>query len=280
MAKTGVSLNPENFVEGGGLIDDVDVTFKECSFEMFDYNGTVQPGSPSLKVVMVDDDGNDMEQYYSMGSANDWIPSEDGSQLVAVGKATSIKVNTNGGILLKSLVDAGFPADKLGDDITILNGLVAHVIRVPAPKRAGVKLTDKQKEKEEKYGPPTLLIVGEIKTLPWEKKTPKGAPATKGKPPAGKPAGGKAAPAPAKAAPKTAVKEEEAGDDDLNTKAITVVLEILEAAGTITKKELPAKIFQQMKTDPDRNAIVKLVFDDEFLGGGPWTYEDGTLIGA
>jgi len=269
------SLNPESFVEGGGLIDDIDVTFTECAFEMFDYNGTVTPGSPSLKVKMADEDGTEMEQYYSMGSAQDWIPSEDGSQLVAVGKATNIKTSTNGGILLKSLVDAGFPAEKLGDDITILNGLVAHVIRVPAPKRTGVKQSDKQKEREEKYGPPTLLIVGEIKTLPWEKKSPKGAPKGGAKAPAGKPAGGKVA-----AKPQTKAAPPVDDGDDLTGKATAVVLEILEAAGTITKKELPAKIFQQMKTDPDRNAIVKLVFDDEFLGDGPWTYEDGTLIGA
>jgi hypothetical protein len=30
--EAAASLNPEDFVEGGGLIDDVDVTFKECVF--------------------------------------------------------------------------------------------------------------------------------------------------------------------------------------------------------------------------------------------------------
>ena len=77
MSEQTASLNPENFVEGGGLIDDVDVTFKECIFDMFDYNGKVVPGVPSLKITMGMEDDEEAVQYYSVGSANDWIPSED-----------------------------------------------------------------------------------------------------------------------------------------------------------------------------------------------------------
>ena len=168
------SLNPETFTEGGGLIDDVDVVFEECSFTMFDYNGKVVPGVPSLKVEMSCEDFDDnIEQFFSMGSSKDWIPSEDGSQLISVGSVTSIRMTSNGGIFLKSLIDAGFPVDELGDDITVLNGLQAHVIRVPAPKRPGLKkkVRDDGKEYEE-----TILIVSEIIAMPGEKKKPKGAP--------------------------------------------------------------------------------------------------------
>jgi len=259
------SLSPENFVEGGGLIDDVDVEFKECVFDMFDYNGKVVPGVPSLKVTMVIEE-DEAIQYYSMGSSNDWIPSEDGSQLLAVGKATNIRMTSNGGIFLKSLIDAGFPADQLGDDITVLQGLQAHVIRVPAPKRPGIK-------KEKKDFEDTILIVSDIISLPGEKKKPKGAPkgAAKSK------AKGKAKP---KAKPTVEEAVEEAADSgDINDKATVAIMEILEAEGSVTKKELPAKIFQTMKADPDRNAIVKIVFDDEFLESGPWTYEDGEITG-
>lgn len=265
MSKKAVSLNPENFVEGGGLIDDVDVVFVECVFDMFDYQGKADP-APCLKITMECEDFDDpMEQYYSMGSANDWIPSDDGSQLVAVGKATNIRMSTNGGIFLKALIDAGYPADDLGDDITTLNGLQAHVIQVPAPKR-NLKKTKKQEEREEKFGPPTILVVSEIVALPGEKKKPAGAPkkaAGKGKAANGKKAAGKKTPE---------------GDTSLNDKAITAIMEILSDAGTITKKELPAKIFQTMKEDPDRNAVVKVVFDDEFLANGPWEYDDGVLV--
>ena len=258
--EAAASLNPEDFVEGGGLIDDVDVTFKECIFDMFDYNGKVVPGVPSLKIDMVMEDDEEATQYYSMGSANDWIPSEDGSQLMAVGKASSIRMTTNGGIFLKSLIDAGFPVDKLGDDITVLNGLQAHVIRVPAPKRPGLKKQDREDGKKFEE---TILIVGEITTLPWEKSKPKGAPAKKVAPKG-------------KAVPKGKTKPEPEGD--VNDVAVVAVLSILESEGTITKKELPSKIFQTEKENPDRNAIVKAVFDDAFLEAGPWDYEDGTLV--
>lgn len=263
MGEQVASLNPDNFVEGGGLIDDMDVTFKECLFDMFDYNGKVVPGVPSLKITMKMEDDEEAVQYYSIGSSNDWIPSEDGSQLVAVGKASNIRMTTNGGIFLKALIDAGFPVDKLGNDITILDGMQAHVIRVPAPKRPGLQ---KKERADGKKFDETILIVSEILTLPWEKSKPKGAPK-------GKAAGGKkAASVEKKAAPKATETEE---DSDAATMA---VLSILEEVGTITKKELPGKIFQTEKENPDRNAIVKAVFDNAFLEAGPWDYEDGVLV--
>lgn len=266
--EAAASLNPEDFVEGGGLIDDVDVNFKKCVFDMFDYNGKVVPGVPSLRIDMVMDDNEEATQYYSMGSANDWIPSEDGSQLMAVGKASSIRMTTNGGIFLNSLIDAGFPVGKLGDDITVLDGLQAHVIRVPAPKRPGLK---KQDRSDGKKFEETILIVGEILTLPWEKSKPKGAPAKKAAP---KKVASKGAPT-----KKAASKAEPEEDGDVNDAAVMAVLSILESEGTITKKELPSKIFQTEKENPDRNAIVKAVFDNAFLEAGPWDYEDGTLVG-
>ncbi|MDY6839872.1 MAG: hypothetical protein SWH78_18080, partial [Thermodesulfobacteriota bacterium] len=140
-----------------------------------------------------------------------------------------------------------------------------HVMRVPAPERKGVTKSAKQKEREEKFGPPTLLVVSDINTLPWEKKD------TKKKAP-GKPSGtaGKK-----KATKKT--NEDEADSGDVETKATEVILDLIEEYGTLKKKDLPTKIFQAMKNDPARNAVVKIVFDDEFLGNGPWEYEDGVI---
>ena len=264
---TGVSLNPEDFAAGGGLIDDVDVVLVSCLFDMFDYNGTVQPGVPSLRLELEAGMDENIIQFYSMGNANDWLPSDDGSQLVAVGKAANIRLTSNGGILLKSMIDAGFPAEKLTDDITILDGMEVHMIRVPAPERPGLK------NKKEKKFEDTLLIVSEIKTLPWEKKAAKAT--TKAKP-VGAPAAAKAKKETAKAKPEVA----EEGDDAVSDAAVAAVLAILAEEGTITKKALPGKIFQTEKENPDRNAIVKLVFDDEFLGAGPWEYEDGVLVSS
>lgn len=254
------SLNPEDFVDGGGLIDDLDVVFESCEFIMFDYMGKVTPGVPSLKVEMSSNDlGADVEQYYSMGSANDWIPSDDGSQLVAVGKVSNIRTTTNGGIFLKSLIDAGFPVADLGDDITVLNGLQAHVIRVAAPKRPGLKKKPREDGREYEE---TILVVSEIISLPGEKKRPA--------------AGKKKTVAKSKTNKEKVTKED--ATDDVEANATSAVLEILAEIGTITKKELPAKIFQIRKEDPDRNALVKVVFDDDFLAAGPWEYDDGVLV--
>lgn len=263
-------LNPETFVEGGGLIDDVDVTFTGCSFEQFDYNGKASP-VPALKLELEAADIS-VTQYYSMGALKDWMPSEDGTQLLSVGSATSIRMSSNGGILLKSLVDAGFPADKLGDDISVLVGLQAHMIQVPEPGRS-MKKTKEQEEKEAKFGPKTILVVSAVNKLPWEKATPAG----------GKKTATKAKPKPKAAPKKTTTKaapaaDAAAEDSDVESKATEVIMEILAESGTVTKKELPAKIFKMRADDPDKNEMIKTVFNDEFLAAGPWSYDDGTLI--
>jgi len=264
MAETqGMSLNPETFTEGGGLIDDVNVTWNKVRFEMFDYQGKSEP-APTLKVDMETDEGEEASQNWSMGSAKDWAPSPDGKKLVAVGSATGIRANSNGGILLKSLADSGYPMDTLGDDVSALEGLQCHMIRVPAPKRAGLKSTRKREDGREFEQ--TILTVDEIIALPGEKKKAAGAPSGK------------------KAAPKTAAKKsapkakaEPAGDVD--EKARETVLGIVLEEGEVTKKMLPTKVFQVLKADPDRNAVAKLVFDDEFLASGEWAYdaESGVL---
>lgn len=258
----GASLKPSEMTEGTGLIDDVDATWKECSFEMFDYGGKVSQPVPALKAVLETDDGEEVEQFWSMGASKDWIPSDDGKRLIAVGSATTLKSSSNGAILLTSLVNAGFPEDKIGDDIGVFEGMVAHMVRIPAPKRPGLKRQPREDGREYEQ---TILTVGEIITLPWEKKKAKGAPkktAAKG--------------APKKAAAK---KAEAPADDDVNEAAVGFMMAALAEAGDegLTKKELPTKAFQALKDDPNRNAIVQLVYQDEFLESGPWNYEDGVV---
>ena len=241
------SLNPEEMIEGGGLIDDVDVVFESCMFEMFDYNGQVVPAIPTLKVEMSNADlEENMLQYYSMGSAQDWMPSEDGSQLLAVGSATQLRKSTNGAFFLSALISAGFPAEDLGDDISNINGLQAHVIQMPAPTRKGLKPSKKEQEREEKYGPKTILVVSEVIAMPGEKK----------KPAAGKKTGGKK---PAAGSKKKATGGKKEASGDVAEKATAVVLAILEAEGTIEKKKLPTTIFKHelTKKDPDKNAITQ-----------------------
>jgi len=266
MAKTA-SLNPETFLEGGGLIDDVDVEIKSAKFVMFDYNGTVVPGVPSLEITF-DADGQEFVENYSMGKADDWVPSDDGAQLVAVGTSTSIRMSTNGGIFLKHLVEAGYPAENLDDSIAVLEGLKAHVIRVPEPERKNVVKSKKKQEREAKYGPDTIVVVSGILELPGEAK-PKGKAIGKAK----------AKTTTTKATAKAEAKAPVAGGDDdaLADKATEAIMELLAAGDPIDQKKLPMALFAALKTDPDRNGIMQLAVKPAFLEAGPWVFEDGTL---
>lgn len=258
MTKKAASLSPEDFVIGGGLIDDVVVTFQENRFELFDYGGTIIPGVPALGVTLVTEEGDESKQYYSVGSSKDWRPSEDGKELIAVGgaserslKAPALRSTSNLAIFLQNLVDAGFPIDNLGTDISVMDGLKAHVIQIPAPERKGLKKKDKRYDD-------TILVVDEIIALPGEK-------ASK-----------------TKAKGKAKAKGEEGGSkskEDLEAKAQSAVMQMLaEAKGNkVNKTEIPASIFKTFKEDPDRNEIIAIAFNDDFLAAGPWTYKDGIL---
>ena len=250
----GGLFNPDSFAVGGGLLDDVDVIVKQARIVMFDYNGT-QPEQPAVELTL-EHGGEETTQAWTVGKAADWQPSEDGTQLIAVGRATQINASSNAAILLKSLVDAGFPGDKLGDSITILEGLEGHVMRVPAPVRKGLK---DQKEGQ------TILTFASITKLPWDK-----AGAAKAKPGAK----GKAAAAKAPEAPPEAPEP-----DSIEAQAQDILLELIAAAGDagVAKASLPSLVYKQHATNPNKKEIVQKLFDDAFLKAGPWTYAGGKL---
>ena len=250
--ETGASMRPSSYVAGGGLLDNVDVTWKKVRFEMFDYGGKVQ-ATPCLKVDMELEDGSEVEQYFSAGSAADWNPSKDGTKLVAVGNAKGINENSNMAILVNSLIEAGFPEDKLDDDCTVFEGMNTHVIRVKAPERKGLSNTNTRSDG--RTFDRMNLVVDTINKFPWDKKTTKAA---------GGSGGGTA-------------KKEEAGDD-VEERATEVVREVLgEATGPMDKKTLSTKVFNAMKGDPLRNKVSQLAFNEDFLSNGPWTYNGKTI---
>lgn len=235
-------------------MNDVDVTWKECRFELWDYNGKVVVPVPALKVSMeVEGIDEPVDQYFSAGSGKDWEPSKDGTKLVSIGSAKGINKTSNFGILMLSLIEANFPKDKIGEDCTVFEGMKCHMIRVAAPKREGIV---KAPRADGKVYEDQNLIVDSIISLPWDKK--------------------------GKATGKTAAqgKETTKPAGDAADKAQTVVMEILGANPKgLDKKKLAGAVFNALKADPDRNEIVKLVYDEEFLGGGPWTYEKGIIGG-
>ena len=254
MAGQTVSFKPSTFVAGGALISDIDVTWAEVRFAEFDYNGKIPVPIPTIMAKLVDDDGVETIQYWSVGSSDDWSPSEDGKKLIAASGATVIKDSCNGAILMNSIVNAGFPEDKMNDnDITAtFQGMKTHVIRQAAPKRNIVK----EPRADGRVYEDTVLVVSKIIALPWEKKG---------------------------VAAKGAAKPQSAGatsgdGDELSTKAVGLVMEILATEGKpVPKQQLVTKVFQAVKSDPDRNKLVQLVHSDQFLGNGPWGYEGGVV---
>lgn len=247
-ANVGVSLDPTTMYEGGGLVDDLDATIEEAAFVMFDYGGKAPIPVPAAHFKLVGEDGEARDQYWSIGK--DFAPSSDGGTLVATGTSTSLNKGSNFGILMASIVESGFPSNRLTDSIKVLEGMKCHFSRVAAPKRGTVKAP----RADGKVYDDTILVISKIHQLPWEAKPgKKGATgATKGK------AGG--------------------GDASMDEELMEVVQTILlEKGGEITRQQLAAAAFASLKENPNRNAMVKRVYEDEFLQNGPWGYEKGVV---
>ena len=99
----GIGLGPSSFVEGTGLISDVDAVFSEVEFVLWDYNGKIPEPAPALKVLL-EVEGEGVEQYWSAGSAKEFLPSDDGKMLLPVGSQTGLNKNSNVVQLIMSLI--------------------------------------------------------------------------------------------------------------------------------------------------------------------------------
>jgi hypothetical protein len=248
----GASLRPSDHSEATGLWQGRGKV-AGAAFVMFDYGGKSDPKPTAQLNIQPEEGGDVVEQHWSVGKDTDWMPSEDGSRLVAIGRATQINTSSNLSILITSMVNAGFPEDKLTDNIGDLVGLDADFVRVAAPKRPGLPVREGQQESQ-------ILIVNEIFQLPWEKK-------------AGKPAAAKAAKPTGKAATAEEAGEEESAED----LATALVVSILAEKGSIKKQQLSTHLFKELKGNPRMKEIMQVAYSDDFLSEGPWTFEGGEL---
>jgi hypothetical protein len=254
----GVSLKPSEAVAGGVVPQDVFLTVKEARFNIFAYmkkDGTPalgRDGQPARTVAMrlktVSDEGTEFEQEYSIGDPKEFAPSEDnenaspndeGKYLVSIGQRTAISNSCNFFLYTSNLVNAGFPENKLGDDISVLEGLEAFHIAIPEPKRSGLARPVVEGARER-----IISVPSQIRKLPWDKVAKKGAAA----PVAGKP-GAKAPIGPSAEIVEAAVayvtKQIEAADDSTVTRA--------DLAQTMYSDKAFAK-------NPNRDAIAKAIF--------------------
>lgn len=245
------SLKPSEFTEGGAVPFDRDLLWRECRFVVFQY--TQKDGSPVMKdddsgpvestairVLYVDDDGAEYTQHYSVADPARFLPSEDGKTLEAQDEAVALSKSSNGFILLNALVNAGFPENKLGDYISVLDGLRTHNIAVPEPKRTGLKTREREGGRER-----VLSVPSRVLQLPWEGEGAKGAP-KKG---AGKKAEPKKAPA----------QDTGATDEDNLTAAVDLVLELLAEKDSVTRQQVATAAIRAKKP-----AVGKVVFTADF----------------
>lgn len=256
------SLKPSEMSEGGGLLNDVNLTWKNVGFVLWDYNGKSPTNSPALKITLVDEDGGEQGQYWSAGDAKNWVPSPDGKRLQSVSSVEKQNISTNMGILIKSLVDSGFDEGLIGDDVSIFEGLVAHMIQVPAPKRGGT--VARTPRADGRVFENTILVVDSIVTMPGAKAGAKrrGAAST------------------AKAAPQAQNNGEL---DAVSVKTLKKILEDNLGAHPdgLLKAELPRLVFNELRANKElRNSVTTQLNDDEFLTGGGegvWEYVDGKV---
>ncbi len=251
------SLNPNDAVQGG-MLDDVDVIIESARFALWDYNGKSKT-VPALRVQYKDGEDKLHEQYYSCGDIERFVPSDDGKKLLLLGTATALSTGSNVVQYLTSLMNAGFPAAKLVEDVSTLDGLRCHVQRVTQAKRAGIVQTD-DKDRSILLVTKILADVGKAKaTGPKAVKAATAAPATA-------------------AAPTTDA-------DTLAPKTIEyIVAAAVGAGGAINRQAISQKVFQlaMAAKDADKAAVCKLAFDEAFLTAncGPRFADDGTPIAS
>lgn len=243
----GVSIRPSEFVEGGAVPVDRNLTWKECRFNLFDYtrkDGTVVATTTAARITYQDDDGQEFVQQYSAGDPDRFIPSQDGKTLVPVGTAQVLSKSSNFFILMNALINAGFPENRLGEDISVLDGLYTYNIGLPEPKRAGLVRQAVEGARER-----VLSVPSQILRLPWEKK-------------------GKVAPARGKAAAVPAADAGGEGEtgDEITKKALDFVSKHLGPSGVVTRQQLAVSIFKDLAKDPDKDAVATLIFKPEFAG--------------
>lgn len=277
----GLSLRPSTFTQGG-LIDDVDVLVKRARFVAWDYEG--KQDNPVLAIHMtlnqvVDD--TDVEQYWSCGDMQYFVPSEDpknpdlnGVTCVQVGEKTALNSGTNGALLLNSLVQVGFPEDQFDSgDLRVLEGIKIHVNRVPQPKRSNMAKKDGAK------GDPMVLIATVLLAMPGESTTTKKATgiaskgAVTGKP-NGAVAAGKSATAQTASpsnGPDPALVEELGGE--------LMGLFATKEVQSMKKVELTKGLFASIdKTNTNRTKLIGLAARDEVLKAiDGFTFDGSTL---
>ena len=267
-----ISLATKDFVQGG-LLSDVDVTVKEASFTVYNYDGktTVKDPPLALKLTLeVKDDESEHIEYITAGSSRDFVPSDDENTIVSNGSAKNLRKGSNLFLFNESLEKAGFPQAKLVDGkANVYTGIVFHLERRAAPKRQGLK--DQSDTNEAGYEK-TYVACGALISTPWDKSGQKGksvaAPKVKAT---------AAAPAPAESDDDT--------DPEVMAKASDMAMTILGdntvlESGKIKTSHFKMRLFKLMGNagQDERNAMANTATSAEVLGAMGWAIKGDEIV--
>ena len=247
MAEQKVSLRPDSFAEGGGLLDDFDGKIGDIRFITTDYDGHI-PTPVTVARIVYEVDGEEVgTDLLSVGGKDDFVPNEVGTGLTALKSKYSLTKKSKFGMFMNALVLAGFPLPKMDDgDISYLNGLEGHFLRKVVEYKGLTKKSDTES---------TVMVCTNIINLPWEGNVKKG-----------------------KAKGKAKV------DDGLADVVAGIILGVVIGSdGEITKAAMLSALFKSAEIkawdDKDKKkAALKLATDDTYLAGrDEWVLADGVL---
>lgn len=290
-----VSFNPETFKSGGGF--EGPQTLISARFAEYDFNGKGTP-QVGLVLTLVNENGKTSKQFYGVGNSADrgqkFAAIDGGKKIQPVGKDEALNDSCKTAILIRELVNAGFPVESLeGGDISALDGLHAEWAQKTMKEILGREFKVPGSDKEA-----TLLVPTSIYLLPGDDATEEHSrfeasevggkssgtaamvkakaaqkvAATKSAPKASaKPAAAKDAPVPAN----DGVSNEDA--------AAMAILEVLATNdGTIPKAKLTGAIIKAVPNDnPAKGQIVKLAMSNDYLNSREeWSFADGVLTAS
>jgi hypothetical protein len=260
----GVSLNPDSAAVGGAL-DGIEATITRARAL-----GEYPNGTPAVLLSVTfapAGGGRERTELYSMGKAQ-LKPSADGKQFLPLVEGAKPHKGCSGIQFLVALIQAGFPADRIGNDVSVIEGTVVFLRAKPRPKTGNAEI-DKNNDGK------TITLPDRVISLPGEGSAAKKSPTGPKKPAVARPA-----PAVAATPSVEADAPAAAGDFDADAEAVKIVSDVLAKAdnNTVARNQIGGKVFGALaKVKPTlsgeaRKAILGAINRPGFYEweGRPW----------
>lgn len=256
--RKGASFNPD---EASGGFDKGRVTITKAVVDYFTATKGKNAGARfvSLNLEFTRSDGGDpIPVGLIIGNDQEWAPNSSKTEAIPTREDGAFWNKSDIYRFMVSLVNAGFPKNRMGSDFSVLVGLDVDVERT--------QTGGSHKDKDGKDRPNTALLVSKIHTSQadlvsgaYAKNVTASGTAKAGSKPSSKPS----------TAVKTAAPVTPSGD--LNDYAKGLLVDILtEKGGSFAKAEIhkPAYIaITKAKRGAERNDIIAILQNQEFIDG-------------